>query len=1380
MTPVIPSRGVRVCGLALCAAIALTGCADLVAPSPSAPPAPGPIAHDPSFPPSEDPVSPVPPEDGRLRLLRVEPDTDDVRGGIDVMLSGTGFRDGLTVLFGASPAPEVFVVNHTTAIVTAPPHPAGRVDVTAFHPDVDDGEPQVLAAAFHYRADLVISSIDPPEGDVAGGEPLTVRGSGFVAGTRFFVGGRPAILQTRVDDTTLTGIAPPNPAGAVDVHVVTPDAIAALKDAFRYRAAPQVSGLTPNAGPVAGGTLVRIAGAGFDAETIVRFAASEAVTRAVAADGAWLEAVAPPAPSGGGEVGDVTVISTWGVDVAEGAWAWLAPDADPRDLACVTFFPRRGASAGGDAVTLACHGLHYGVEVLFGDAAAEVVDVDADAAQVTVIAPPGEGEVAITVASPFDEVTLDGLFRYEPAPSLALSAVSPASGHPDGGDVVTVTGAGFGAGAQLSVGALPASAVNVIDETTLTARTPPGAPGLADVVVRQGGATARLDAAFDYLGPTLTLDLIAPATAAQSGGTWLRVRGSGFSPDTAVLIGGEPCPVVARVSSAELHVLSPPLPVGDHDVSVVDDGREASLGDVFSVFDPRSGFGGTWGPPIDETLNVTVWGSGGFGPIPGAFVMVGRDPSTPLKGYTDELGQLTISRPGFDGPVEVTATKEGFTAYSVVHFDATNVTIYLQQNPIPPPTPGGGGGVGPPPNAILRGKVFGLDKYVVSPPGGCEGVRIDETAHCAPCELHVGCLDADGFACVELGLDGGRCVAACETDVDCPTGYGCGATSRGARCLPSPGERVAYCNVSSTSLFGYEYPIPDTGWVSPGGTYELDSRRLGDIAVYCFGGYRSADGVFTPTVFGVRRHIFAMAGALHEGLDVELSHPLRRTFRLRLMDPPTWPTGVLPPNIVISLDLGADGVVPFSRRYLDAGDDIWLAPRQLAALSGSVYDARYFLYTTIQADVVGPYPRSYNIVPQVTRVVEDRLPVFADGAWTLEGAFIERDLYGLYGATGGPLYAVGEGGLILLHSPFGWTEQTSQTDATLRAIDGRSGQDVWAVGDRGTVRHWDGLAWTPIAAPDDDYRAVAVAPGRDEVLVAGAIRVRSRADDAWGVTGPPALQAIHGLDLLPDGRAAAVGALGRAFARDTAGVWAPVATPASGAILRAVWIDPTPDPSSDPANSAWVVVGDGGTVLVGSPETGLEAVDLDVSADLRAVSPTADGGVVAVGDNGAVVWRDPDGLWRTETIRDYRSVAHGVHAPADGGPIRVVGGAAFILGPFMHFPVITAPVHDASLEDTTLAWTSTGGPTPEYVRLRLIATSGMTDWELVVDGAVGATALPDIRAAAGFDALSSGRRRFEVTRVLHDGFSVDGYTTRLFNIYLRDSWSINESIFFVP
>src|SRR5690606_33761459 len=128
------------------------------------------------------------------------------------------------------------------------------------------------------------------------------------------------IAQARVDDGTLTGIAPPGAAGAVDVHVVGLNGVAYAADAYHYRTAPVVTRVAPISGPAEGGVRVVIEGEGLAADSVVYFGDRESGVLASRADGRRLEVAAPAGQPGA--VVDVTVANDWGAAVATGAFTW--------------------------------------------------------------------------------------------------------------------------------------------------------------------------------------------------------------------------------------------------------------------------------------------------------------------------------------------------------------------------------------------------------------------------------------------------------------------------------------------------------------------------------------------------------------------------------------------------------------------------------------------------------------------------------------------------------------------------------------------------------------------------------------------------------------------------------------------------------------------------------------------------------------------------------------------------------------------------------------------------------------------------------------------------------------------------------------------------
>jgi len=1372
---------------ALVAAIAVAGCGDLAELAGVIPPTAdvtvldgsGPIA--PPAPEETDATDAPPLPSNQLTLTSVEPNTGDPAGGIDVLVRGTGFRDGLYALFDQSVAPDVFVVDARTAIIRVPPHPPGLVDLTIGHSELNNGEPVVLPNAFRYSSSRTLSAIDPFELPVSGGVPLTVFGTGFDDSTRVMLGGRLALSQNHSNSEIFTAVSPEGSFGWQTVHLTSTDDFSAHPRAVFFFQPPT---LETTASPQAGAAEVTLYGQGLVADADVLVGDEAVVVLDASPDGRTLTFVPPAANPWLTAPTDITVSTRWGTATLPASFR-----ADGSSPACSVALPARGSTRGGEAIYLACATPAFDparplrTSVLMGDRVARVISQNPSG---LVVESPGGPAGQTTIVLMADGQVLAAIpfeLRLMTEP-LDFNSIEPTSGDAAGGYDALITGSGFTAATAARIGALGVTNVRYLSPEQMIVRVPPGSPGLATVEVIESGVRVQRAAAFEYRMGSLAVFAASPTFVAQSGGTRIRIFGAGFGPGMRVTVGGVPCPIFTQVSGTEVMIRSPRLEPGAHDLVVTrpETNETITKPGAITAFDPRSGFGGTWGPAIDGTLNVTVYGSNGFGPIQNAHVIIGSDATTRFQGFTDDRGQISISEEGLRGPLEVTASAPLFSAASVVVFDAENVTMTLQMNPIPPPSEGEGNGEPPPQiffNATLSGRVIGLDKYVLAPPGSCDALAAEEVRDCQACSgSDDTCGDDAAFACITLGSDGNRCLRACGSDPECGVGYRCGATSDGARCVPSPGIKSAQCNVTSTSVFGYNYPLQAGSVPNADGQYVLDSRRLGDLAAYCFGGYLQDDGAFVPTVLGVKRNIFAVSAQIMTGLDVELKYPLKRTFRVRLASPPYSPTGLEPPAISFSLNLGADGAIGFSRDPLPStlGEpDTWLLPRQLANLTGDLYDGNYVFYTTLSpTDATSSGPRSYNLVQGVTRITEDRLPVREGGQWRLDGTQLERSLLGLWRAPDDRLFAVGEGGTILMRFGRAWTPQPSRVTTTLAAIDGLAGDDIWAVGEAGLVLHRDSLRWSPVQAPTDDYGAVAVT--LTHVLVAGLMRLRvlDRTTGLWTIAGGPGVTGIRGVTRIRADLVLATGDEGRAW------LWTPTAFipldlgaagEGIGALRGAVVL--TDD------GAAWraVIVGDAGAMAViegDSQTTRATRIDTGTDSDLTDVTVTAAGEVVAVGDHGAVVsWQDGRDA-RSETIEDYRSKAHGVAALSDG-ELAVVGSAAFILGPFLAFPYLAEPSSGIFGPDRRLAWRWDGGPEGQYTRLTLTPDFQMTAWTLIIDGATDHVTLPDLMAAADINVLPAARYRVELLRVLNRGFNIDSFTNRGFNLYLRDSWSTNRA-----
>jgi hypothetical protein len=160
--------------------------------------------------------------------------------------------------------------------------------------------------------------------------------------------------------------------------------------------------------------------------------------------------------------------------------------------------------SGGTKVVISGTGLSSVSKATFGGVSAGTIAVDNDK-QITATAPAHPaGKVDVEVATPSGQRgSLPGAFTYQDstvasAPT-AVTSVTPTAGPPSGGTQITIRGNCFGPNPTVKIGGAPASSVSVIDSSSLSAVTPPGTTGVADVeVTNSDGKTATLEAGFRF------------------------------------------------------------------------------------------------------------------------------------------------------------------------------------------------------------------------------------------------------------------------------------------------------------------------------------------------------------------------------------------------------------------------------------------------------------------------------------------------------------------------------------------------------------------------------------------------------------------------------------------------------------------------------------------------------------------------------------------------------------------------------------------------------------------------------------------------------------------------------------------------------------------
>ncbi|WP_169734138.1 IPT/TIG domain-containing protein [Hamadaea tsunoensis] len=168
----------------------------------------------------------------------------------------------------------------------------------------------VLACAGEPPAAVpAVTALSSGTGTTAGGDTVTVTGTGFTPAATVAFGGTPAASVTYLSPQLLSVVTPAG-SGPVDITVHTAGGTSPTGDADRYffGTAPVVAGLSSSQGIATGGVPLTVTGSGFTGTTAVTFGGQPATGLAVVSD-TELHVTVPPGVPG---TVDVTVTNPAG------------------------------------------------------------------------------------------------------------------------------------------------------------------------------------------------------------------------------------------------------------------------------------------------------------------------------------------------------------------------------------------------------------------------------------------------------------------------------------------------------------------------------------------------------------------------------------------------------------------------------------------------------------------------------------------------------------------------------------------------------------------------------------------------------------------------------------------------------------------------------------------------------------------------------------------------------------------------------------------------------------------------------------------------------------------------------------------------------------
>jgi len=271
---------------------------------------------------------------------------------------------------------------------------------------------------------------------------------------------------------------------------------------------PTVIKVSPNAGPLAGGTAVTISGTQFGPHSIVTFGTVAAADITVVSP----TSITCRSPKNTAGTVNVTVSTPAGKSPSSaGSGFTYNPIPTVTGVA-----PSVGPLSGGTTIMITGSGFIPGIKVNIGTLPATNITV-ASPTSVTCKTPKavsaGTVNVIVTTPGGTSATSASAKFAYFAPPTI--TSFTPASGQ--AGAVVTITGTNFTGATAVTFYKDQAATFKVVSATTITATVPAGA-GSGPITVTTPGGTAT-SKSFTLPVTALSAFIFAPATILRGGST---------------------------------------------------------------------------------------------------------------------------------------------------------------------------------------------------------------------------------------------------------------------------------------------------------------------------------------------------------------------------------------------------------------------------------------------------------------------------------------------------------------------------------------------------------------------------------------------------------------------------------------------------------------------------------------------------------------------------------------------------------------------------------------------------------------------------------------------------------------------------------------------
>jgi uncharacterized protein (TIGR03437 family) len=593
-------------------------------------------------------------------------------------INGSGFFPACLVVWNGVYLAATFI--SSTQLTAQVPASALVAPVTATVSVLVTGAPPSNSLSFTVTgaSTPAVASLSPATAVAgAGAFPLTIRGSGFVAGSLALWNGA-TLSTTFVNSSQVTAqveafrIAAPGPA---TVAIRNPDGTNSNALTFTVSSpAPVVSSLNPAAATAGGPAFtLTVNGSGFLTGATVLWNNSPLTTNYVNAN---LLNVAIPANLIASQ-GSASVMVTNPGGSASTSVTFTIGAPSPS----ISSLSPRSATAGGPSFTLTVSGSGFlpGSVVQWNGSPLSTGFVSSNQCTASVPANliASQAMVSVTVLAPGGVTSAPASFTINP-PTPVIASLSPNSATAGGSEfILTVNGSGFLVGSTVEWNGAPLS-TSYVTGTQLTAsvaRALIASAGSAKmIVVNPNGATSG-SATFLINPPAPVISELSPNSAVVGGtGFTLTVNGSGFLDGSVVQWNGSGL-ATSYVNGSQLTASVPAGLItnqGAASVRVLNPGGAVSNAAAFTV--------ATAGLSITSASSLPAGTAG----VPYSQVLAAEGGVTPYEGWNLVLGDLppglSVSMPGGGqtGLLDGVPTAPGVFNFIVQVTDSAKMTATRQ------------------------------------------------------------------------------------------------------------------------------------------------------------------------------------------------------------------------------------------------------------------------------------------------------------------------------------------------------------------------------------------------------------------------------------------------------------------------------------------------------------------------------------------------------------------------------------------------------------------------------------------------------------------------------------------------------------------------------